>query len=72
MKNQRRGFVELLVLVVVALVIIFLLGLQPSDVWTQWVQPLFLKLWDVIVAIARAIAAVIKSSAEGSHLQPSA
>jgi len=59
---SSRGFIEIILLVVIALVIIFLVGLEPSDLWSEWIKPLFLKLWDVLVAISKAIALAIKSA----------
>lgn len=61
-KNTRnRGIVEIVVLLVVALVIIFLMGLQPSDVWTKFAQPILVKSWDIVVSVAQAIADAIKA-----------
>lgn len=60
--NRSRGFVELIVLLVVALVIIFLVGLEPGDVWDKFARPILEKGWEIIVAIAKAIAGAIRSS----------
>lgn len=58
----RRGIVEIVVLLVVALVIIFLVGLQPNDVWTKFAQPILLKSWEIVLAVAEAIAGAIKDA----------
>lgn len=58
-----RGIVEIVVLLVVALVIIFLMGLQPGDVWTRFARPILEKSWEIILAVAQAIAGAIKSAA---------
>lgn len=58
----NRGIVEIVVLLIVALVIIFLLGFQPTDVWTKFAWPILEKSWEIIVAVAQAIAGAIKSA----------
>jgi protein-S-isoprenylcysteine O-methyltransferase Ste14 len=65
MKNRRegsRGIIEIVVLLVVALVIIFLIGLEPADLWTRFLKPILEKSWEIIVAIAQAIAGAIKAA----------
>lgn len=59
---KSRGFVEIVVLVLVALVIVFLVGLEPAEVWSEWLKPLIVKVWDVFVLIAKAIATAIKDA----------
>ena len=60
-KDSSRGIVEIVILLVIALVIIFLVGLQPSDIWDKFAKPILEKSWDIIVAVAHAIADAIKS-----------
>lgn len=62
-ETGNRGIVEIIVLLIVALVIIFLMGLQPSDVWTKFAWPILEKSWEIIVAVAQAIAGAIKDAA---------
>jgi protein-S-isoprenylcysteine O-methyltransferase Ste14 len=61
-RTGSRGIVEIVVLLIVALVIIFLMGLQPADVWTKFAQPILLKSWEIILAVAEAIAGAIKQA----------
>lgn len=58
----NRGIVEIVVLLVIALVIIFLVGLEPADVWNKFAWPILLKSWEIIVAVAQAIAGAIKAA----------
>jgi protein-S-isoprenylcysteine O-methyltransferase Ste14 len=60
--GNSRGIVEIVVLLVVALVIIFLMGLQPSDVWNKFAWPILEKSWEIVVAVAQAIANTIKDA----------
>jgi hypothetical protein len=62
-ETGNRGIVEIIVLLIVALVIIFLMGLQPSDVWTKFAWPILEKSWEIVVAVAQAIAGAIKEAA---------
>jgi hypothetical protein len=62
-KHQpNRGIVEILVLVVIALVIIFLVGLEPGDVWERFAKPILEKSWEIVLAVAHAIADAIKGA----------
>lgn len=61
-RRQNRGIVEIVVLLVIALVIIFLVGLEPGDVWTRFAEPILSKAWEIVVAVARAIADAIRGA----------
>ncbi len=60
--TESRGIVEIVVLLIVALVIIFLLGFQPADIWTKFAWPILEKSWEIVVAVAQAIANAIKDA----------
>lgn len=62
-ETGNRGIIEIVVLLVIALVIIFLMGMEPSDVWTKFAWPILEKSWEIIVAVAQAIAGAIKNAA---------
>lgn len=62
-ETGNRGIIEIVVLLVIALVIIFLMGMEPSDVWTKFAWPILEKSWEIIVAVAQAIAGAIKDAA---------
>lgn len=61
--TPNRGIIEIIVLLIIALVIIFLVGLQPADVWNRFAWPILEKSWEIIVNVAQAIAGAIKGSA---------
>lgn len=61
-EHKSGGFIEIILIVVVALVIIFLVGLEPADLWEVWLKPVLIKFWDVLVAISKAIAIAIKEA----------
>lgn len=60
--RSNRGIIEIVVLLVIALVIIFLVGMQPADLWNKFAWPILLKSWEIIVSVAQAIAGAIKGA----------
>ncbi len=60
--TESRGIVEIVVLLIVALVISFQLGFQPADIWTKFAWPILEKSWEIVVAVAQAIANAIKDA----------
>jgi hypothetical protein len=61
-RHPNRGIIEIVVLLVVALVIIFLVGLEPGEVWDRFAKPILEKSWEIIVAVSRAIADAIRGA----------
>lgn len=38
-KNREKGFLETIIIIVVALAILLYFGISPTEVWNDWIEP---------------------------------
>ncbi|HRY30952.1 MAG TPA: hypothetical protein P5328_00975 [Candidatus Paceibacterota bacterium] len=62
--GNSRGFIRLIILLIVILVIASLLGFSPQYVWTNYLAPIFGFIWRLIVAFAGFLVKLLKAAGE--------
>ncbi|MCB9805641.1 hypothetical protein H6775_00610 [Candidatus Nomurabacteria bacterium] len=50
-KNNKRGFVQLIFIIIIAVVILTFFGLNPKVIWTDHVLPIIQFTWDAAITI---------------------
>ncbi len=60
MKNNKSGFIQIIVVLVVILVILSLLGLNAGKIWEGLFYPLFSFLGKIILIAANFLTGIVK------------
>ena len=50
-KNKKSGFLEIVVIVFVAVIVLAIFGFNPKMIWTDYALPILQFIWDVFLAI---------------------
>jgi carbon starvation protein CstA len=61
-KNNKRGFIKFIVLIIIILVIGQLLGYGPVDLWNKVIWPIALIGWKVILIIVKLIVEALRAA----------
>ncbi|HMP67163.1 MAG TPA: hypothetical protein PKA60_00230 [Candidatus Paceibacterota bacterium] len=67
-KNKSSGFIHAIILLIIALVVASLFGYGPQYIWDQFLAPIFIFAWDIIVAIVNFVSNLIKKIIEISNI----
>jgi len=59
-QNNQKGFIHVIVTLIVILVVLSLLGLNAEKIWTNVFYPLFAFLGNIIITVAQFLVAVIQ------------
>ena len=58
--GQNRGFLRIILILIILLVIISLLGLDAGKIWNNIFAPLFMFIGDLIVGIANFLVSLLR------------
>ena len=63
-KNER-GFIKMLILIIIVLVIASVYGFGPSVIWNDFIMPVVMFLWGIIVWIINFVVAIVRAMVDG-------
>ena len=50
-EGSQRGFLQIIVIVIIITIILAFLGYNAKDVWLQYVLPIFQWVWNIFITI---------------------
>ena len=59
--TENGGFIKLIILLIVILVVAGIYGFSPQHVWTNYLAPIFIFIWNVIAALAGFMVKALKA-----------
>lgn len=59
-KNTKRGFVRLIVILIIILIVLGFLGLDITKVWSEVFLPIFSFIGDLILGIAKWLISILR------------
>lgn len=51
MKSNKKGFVEIIVLIIIAVVVLSFFGLNPQALWNNMILPILESLWNIFLSV---------------------
>lgn len=59
MKNQEKGFLKIILLIIVVLLVLSFLGFNPEQIWNDYVVKAIAILWGIILWAVNILKALI-------------
>lgn len=51
MKNKNKGFFQIIIIVVVAVILLWLIGYNPEVIWSEKILPILNWFWNIFITI---------------------
>jgi hypothetical protein len=58
--KKNKGFVQIIILLLILVVVAYLLGFDPSNIWSGFIYPILNFIWTAILWVAQIFANIIK------------
>jgi hypothetical protein len=63
-KNKQKGFIQIIILLIIIAVVAYLMGFDPSKLWSSFIYPILAFIWTAILWVAQLFANIIKVGLE--------